>query len=191
MSVSAIANSRSFAQASVVKPARVDKPAPAAAPSDLVQLDQNRLGGLKAASQADKDFLAKLHILADVAPSGPPDNTPENVYAEVRVGDRVVATLYNSGASMLSSEAYGAIGALDEPNLTGPELAQWRAETYARMLGGTLSMASTAASQEQWQARPDPTDRFSREELDRALAAMQHAGDRRHAAYLAIRDLTV
>ena len=88
-------------------------------------------------------------------PVGPPDNAPENIYAQVKVNGKVVATLYNSGAS----ETSNAIGAklqdmLMNPSGSGPQLAQSRAEQIAAALGGTVVKAATAQTAAQWAARP-------------------------------------
>ena len=88
-------------------------------------------------------------------PAGEPDNAPENVYARVKVNGKVVATLYNSGAS----ETSNAVGAqlqnmLMHPDGTGPQLAQSRADKIAAALGGTVEKAPTAQTPAQWAARP-------------------------------------
>jgi hypothetical protein len=54
--------------------------------------------------------------------------------------------------------------------LTGPNLAQWRADAYAKALGGTVEKAGTAISQSQWTPRADRNTAYTRAELDRGLA---------------------
>jgi hypothetical protein len=88
-------------------------------------------------------------------PVGPPDNAPQNLYAEVKVNGKVVARLYNSGCS----ETSNVVGAdlqdfLMNPDGSGPQLAQTRAERIAAAVGGTVVKASTAQTQAQWEARP-------------------------------------
>ena len=102
-------------------------------------------------------------------PSGPVDE----VYAEVKVGGQVVATLYNSGASVTSNVDWGRLRKLPSMGegctLTGPALAQLRAEEIAKALGGTISKAETAMTQPEWRARPPVTwtidyERMARDE---------------------------
>ena len=107
-------------------------------------------------------------------PSGPVDE----VYAEVKVGGKVVATLNNSGASV-TSNADGArlrrLPSMGEGcNLTGPALAQLRADEIAKALGGTISKAETAMTQPEWRARPPTTWTIDYEAMardERAAAA--------------------
>lgn len=88
-------------------------------------------------------------------PVGPPDNAPENLYAQVKVNGKVVATLYNSGCSETSNAVGGQLqDLLMNPQGSGPQLAQTRAEQIAAALGGTVVKASTAQTQAQWEARP-------------------------------------
>ncbi|UYO38409.1 hypothetical protein LRC39_17440 [Rhodopseudomonas sp. P1] len=109
----------------------------------------------------------------DVAPTGASDNEPNDVYATVKVGNEVVATLYNSGLVKMSNSTAASVDGIDEPSLTGPALAQWRAETYAKLLGGKVEIADTAKSQSEWTPRAGSERQYSRAELDAAIAAMQ------------------
>ncbi|PDT88570.1 hypothetical protein CO669_19395 [Bradyrhizobium sp. Y36] len=118
------------------------------------------------------------------------DNAPENAYAQVKVDGKVVATLYNSGASAMTNAAAAKVGKLeDPPGLSGPDLAQWRADNYAERLGGTIEKASTAITQSQWTPRESASTAYSREQLDAAFQAMlaegQKASARSQSAYLA------
>ena len=91
-------------------------------------------------------------------PVGKADNDPSNIHATVKVGGKVVATLYNSGASMTPNALAGTVGRLPsmgpEETLTGPALAQKRAQEIAKALGGTIEQAATAQTQAQWASRP-------------------------------------
>lgn len=88
-------------------------------------------------------------------PVGPADNAPENIYAQVKVNGKVVATLYNSGVSETSNAVGGQLqDMLMNPSGSGPQLAQSRAEQIAKALGGTVVKAPTAQTQAQWAARP-------------------------------------
>jgi len=117
-----------------------------------------------------------------------PDNAPQNIYAQVKVDGKVVATLYNGGSSMMTNAAAATVGDLqDPPGLLGPDLAQWRAEAYARLLGGTIEKASTAITQSQWTPRESTSTVYSREQLDAAFEAMmaesRRAGAQRLSSY--------
>jgi len=108
-----------------------------------------------------------------------PDNAPQNTYATVKVNGKVVATLYNGGVSMMTNDAAAAVGELqDPPGLSGPNLAQWRADNYARLLGGTVEKASTAITQSQWTPRQTPSTDYSRAQLDAAFQALLAEGQR-------------
>ena len=116
-----------------------------------------------------------------------PDNAPQNIYATVKVDGKVVATLYNSGGSMMTAAAAGAVGDLqDPPGLNGgPHLAQARAERIAKVLGGTIEKAPTAITQSQWTPRPDISTSYSRTQLDNAYLAIKAEGARATAQRLA------
>ncbi|WFU72452.1 hypothetical protein [Bradyrhizobium sp. CB2312] len=120
------------------------------------------------------------------------DNAPQNVYAQVKVDGKVVATLYNAGSSAMTNQAAAKIGKLeDPPGLSGPDLAQWRADQYAERLGGTVEKAPTAITQSQWTPRESRSTDYSREQLDAAFQAMLAEGQRataqQQASYLASR----
>ncbi|MBR0736887.1 hypothetical protein JQ581_08090 [Bradyrhizobium liaoningense] len=120
------------------------------------------------------------------------DDAPQNTYAQVKVDGKVVATVYNGGSSTMTNAAAGKIGKLeDPPGLGGPDLAQWRADTYARLLGGTVEKAPTAITQSQWTPRESTSTTYSREQLDAAFQAMlaegQKAAAQRQSSYLASR----
>ncbi|MFK4512013.1 hypothetical protein LPJ38_02965 [Bradyrhizobium daqingense] len=120
------------------------------------------------------------------------DDAPQNTYAQVKVDGEVVATVYNGGSSAMTNAAAGKIGKLeDPPGLVGPDLAQWRADNYARLLGGTVEKAPTAITQSQWTPRESTSTTYSREQLDAAFQAMlaesQNAIAQRQSSYLASR----
>ncbi len=157
------------------------------------------LGMAKPISVADdpslRDMLATNWLImqnANATPTTPADNAPENVYAEVKVSGKVVATLYNGGSSWMTNQAAAGVGDLeDPPSLGGPDLAQWRAENYAKRLGGTIEKAPTAISQSQWTPRESSPTTFSREQLDAAFQSMMAEGQKaiaqRQSSYLASR----
>jgi hypothetical protein len=80
-------------------------------------------------------------------PNDPPDAAPDNLYAQVKVGDRVMAKIYNGGTVEMLDDAQA-------PELaqqgTGPQLAQARADQIAQALNGTIVKADTAQTQDQW-----------------------------------------
>ena len=79
------------------------------------------------------------------------DDDPSKLFAEVYKDGKVVARLYNGGSSVTYGQADGIITGTDEPYVSGPQLAQWRAKKIAAELGGTVKMADTAQTQSQWQ----------------------------------------
>lgn len=87
---------------------------------------------------------------------------PSNeAYATVQVDGKTVATVYNDGTVVVPGQS------LDSPLMmlplvstdgyqAGPALAQERAEDVARQLGGSVSLASSAQTQSEWEAEnPD------------------------------------
>lgn len=157
------------------------------------------LQGAKPISVADnpvlRDLMATNWLTTQGASASQPsvsDDAPENTYAQVKVGGKVVATLYNGGSSTMTNEAAATIGKLeDPPGLSGPDLAQWRADQYAARLGGTVEKASTAITQSQWTPRESRSTSYSREQLDAAFQAMLADGQRvmaqQQARYLSSR----
>jgi len=104
----------------------------------------------------------------------------------------VVATLYNGGSSVMTNAAAAKVGKLeDPPGLSGPDLAQWRADSYAERLGGTVEKAPTAITQSQWTPRESSPTTYSREQLDAAFQAMlaegQKASAQQQSSYLTSR----
>jgi hypothetical protein len=117
------------------------------------------------------------------------DDAPQNTYARVKVDGKVVATLYNGGSSTMTNDAAAKVGNLqDPPGLSGPSLAQWRADSYARLLGGTVEKAPTAITQSQWTPHESSSTTYSRAQLDAAFQAMvaegQKASAQRQSSYL-------
>jgi hypothetical protein len=138
------------------------------------------MSGLKIVSIADnpelRDLMAAAWLRMNTAPSATdvPDNAPQNTYATVKVKGKVVATLYNSGCSVMTNEAAAEVGDLQDPPglIGGPDLAQWRAERIAKATGGTIEKASTAITQSEWKPRPTVSQDYTRAQLDAAFDAM-------------------
>jgi hypothetical protein len=115
-----------------------------------------------------------------------PDNAPQNTYATVKVNGKVVATLYNGGSSAMTNDAAGKVGdSRDPPGLSGPNLAQWRAEYIAKALGGKIEKAPTAITQSEWTPRQNVSTNYTREQLDTAYQAMMAEGQKAAAQRLA------
>jgi hypothetical protein len=148
------------------------------------------MSGLKPISARDipelRDRMATnwLNMRADeaVMATEVPDNAPQNTYATVKVNGKVVATLYNSGCSVMTNAAAAEVGNLPDPGPTGgPNLAQSRAEYIAKAMGGTIEKASTAITQSQWTPRPSVSREYSRAQLDAAFEAMMAEGQKASA----------
>src|SRR3954469_8915612 len=157
------------------------------AATDRFRIDVSQvkpLTGAKSISAADnphlRDLMATNWLMThdtSATQSAVSDDAPENTYARVKVDGKVVATLYNGGASTMTNAAAAKVGKLDDPpGLNGPDLAQWRADSYAKLLGGTVEKASTAITQSQWTPRESPSTTYSREQLDAAFEAMLASG---------------
>lgn len=83
-------------------------------------------------------------------------------YAEVVVGDKVVATVDNQGVVRADNSMQGLLqGKLkNEVNGTnGPDLAQARADQIAQMLGGQVKKTDTAITQERFASLAPPPKR--------------------------------
>lgn len=92
-----------------------------------------------------------------------PANTSQNPaykeYATVKVNGKTVAKIDNHGFVETSNALGGKLQNLfsDEgTGLNGPQLAQQRAEKIAALLGGKVEKSSTAMSQAQFNAIPQP-----------------------------------
>tara|TARA_A200000113_G_C8795531_1_gene332347 strand:+ start:361 stop:927 length:567 start_codon:yes stop_codon:yes gene_type:complete len=82
-------------------------------------------------------------------------NVPkETSFAEVKVGENVIAKISNSGFVTSSNEmGYKIRDILNDGDLQGPELAAQRAEQIAKAFGGKVVKSSSAQTQLQWQNR--------------------------------------
>lgn len=153
------------------------------------------LQGAKFISAADDPVLHDLMATnwltthsASATQSFVSDDAPQNTYARVKVDGKVVATLYNGGSATMTNDAGAKVGNLqDPPGLGGPNLAQWRADSYAKLLGGTVEKAPTAITQSQWTPHESSSTTYSRAQLDAAFQAMiaegQKASAQRQSSY--------
>jgi hypothetical protein len=93
------------------------------------------------------ELRASLIALRGEPEAPAPATRPDPVYATVKVGGEVVATLYESGQAVTSNAAYGRVRNLpsmgEGETLTGPALAQKRADEIAATLGGRVERASS------------------------------------------------
>ena len=71
----------------------------------------------------------------------------QDVYAEIKLAGKTVATIYNDGSTD-SSDAIAQNAKFSD----GPDLAQKRAEELAAVTGGKVVKANSAISQAQWAA---------------------------------------
>jgi hypothetical protein len=86
----------------------------------------------------------------------------------------------------MTNDAAGKVGNLqDPPGLSGPDLAQWRAEYIARALGGTIEKAPTAITRSEWTPRQTNSTNYTRAQLDAAFQTMMAEGQNAIAQRLA------
>lgn len=80
---------------------------------------------------------------------------PDHPYAQVVLGGRVVATLSNNGYATTANADANRFRAIfeDDRGLTGPALAQSRADRIAALVGGNVVKSNTALTQSQWEAQ--------------------------------------
>ncbi|ABD89864.1 hypothetical protein [Rhodopseudomonas palustris] len=133
-----------------------------------------------------RDVMAANWLRTQSAEASPPavsDDASQKTYAQVKVDGKVVVTLDNGGCSTMSNAAAAMVGKLqDPPGLSGPNLAQWRADSYAKLLGGTVEKAPTAITQSQFTPHQSWYREYSRDELDAAYQAMLADGQKASSA---------
>ena len=123
-------------------------------------------GNIKPAMLSDEmiaDFQRVMDNAAPRIPVGLENHPSQQVYAEVKVGDRVVATLSNGGLCTMSNAMAARLAdlpSMKNPQGSGPQLAQQRAEEIARALGGRVEKADTAMTPAEY-ARVPPIQFWS------------------------------
>ena len=137
---------------------------------DIKPIDMSKLKPVNVA-EASEDVYQRFVMAQEgflkaryTFPSADLFKTPTYIeYAQVKVGDETVATVFNDG-SVQSSNAMGgkissAIRIADEQAgaLQGPLAAEARAAEIAGMLGGHVVKSSTAMTQAEYLAAPKPT----------------------------------
>jgi hypothetical protein len=159
--------------------------------SALQKLDTSRLKIMSVNDNPElRDLMAtnwlRMQATQSTFAKDAPDNAPQNIYATVKINGKVVATLYNGGSSAMTNDAAGKVGNLqDPPGLSGPGLAQWRAEYIAKAMGGTIEKAPTAITQSEWKPRQTSSTNYTRAQLDAAFQAMMAEGQKAVAQRLA------
>lgn len=100
------------------------------------------------------DFMMKVLEVQSMPQEGQEDSPRYQPYAEIRVGDEIVATVSNAGGLSMRADMAGQIpyGGSDEAGLTGPALAQFRADRIAQALGGIVLKSGTAMTPEEFEA---------------------------------------
>ena len=178
MTVSAVSSSVAYTPLASYKPSencfRVDV-------TKLVRLN-DKLGPPIPTSPADLKRMQEALIGRFTVPVGPSDDAPSELYAEIKVGNKIVGRVYNSGCSVTPNEVAGFVhfGGPDEGSLRGPVLAQLRAEKIAKAMGGTIVNSDIAVTQAEFDARPprqfyiDYEAMYAEMERDRQSAADRH-----------------
>lgn len=107
----------------------------------------------KAAFQAQMQKMREAEYTRPVNLDG---HGSQDIYAEVKVGGRTIATLYNDGTMMTSNADHGKVmrALKDDTQLSGPAGAQERAEKIAKALGGTMVKRQDALTPAQYRALP-------------------------------------
>ncbi|HEX2113280.1 MAG TPA: hypothetical protein VHM01_02645 [Alphaproteobacteria bacterium] len=138
------------------------------------------------ATRVPADFMQKLLEARFTRPVGEPDNAPSELYADVKVGSKVIARLYNSGGCETPNAFSGVqFGGPDEAGLTGPALAQHRAEKIAKAYGGTIEKADTAVTQAEYDARPPRQFYIDYEALNAEMERLRLSAEARYGSYRA------
>jgi hypothetical protein len=120
---------------------------------------------------------------------------PIKPYAAVVVGGKVVAEIDNQGATTTSDAVHARIQRIyqNEPEgMSGPEVAQMRAEKIVALMGGKIVPAATAMTQAEFDAyppleRPEPVMDYEAMKNDPMYLSLQSLTEKR-AAYLAQKE---
>jgi hypothetical protein len=184
MSVSAVSMS-SFYTPSTTRAKSENEPSPdeALPRKDLQSIRSLNLG--LQASPVPPDFMRKLLEPKFTRTLGDPDNAPSQLYAEIKVGNKTVAKVYNSGGSETPNSFAGRVqfGGPDEEGLTGPALAQLRAEKIAKACGGTIEKSDTATTQAEFEARPPRQFYVDYEGLNAEMERLRQSAEARRGSY--------
>ena len=145
------------------------------------------------------DHMQKLLEAQFTYPVGGPDNAPSELYAVVKVGNETVGKIYNTGCWETPNSFAGRVqfGGPDEDGLSGPALAQHRAEKIAKACGGTIVKSGTATTQAEFDARPPRQFYVDYEAMNAEIERLRQSATERQQGAQAARasmlglDLTV
>jgi hypothetical protein len=181
MSVSGVSSSYTY-NPFVSRPTSSTESAPKEIPH---RVDMASIAHLNSpAMPAPADFMQKLLEAQFTRPVGPPDNAPSELYAEIKVGGKTIAKVYNSGCCERPNNSGGVqLGGPDEEGLTGPALAHFRAEKIAKACGGTIEKADTAVTQAAYNARPPRQFYVDYEAMNAEMERLRRSAEERRGGY--------
>lgn len=99
---------------------------------------------LNATKLSDRQVNALNEALRPSLPQGTADNSPDKLYAEIRVNGKVVAKVWETGIARLPNAHAGLADRLSD---SGTQLAQERTRQIAEALGGSIQYANDAGEQ--------------------------------------------
>lgn len=127
---------------------------------DLSQVKKVPASAIFELSAAEKAvFQAQIQKMREIEYTRPVNlegHGSQDVYAEVKVGGRTIATMYNNGTMMTSNADYAKVmrALKEDTQLSGPAGAQERADKIAKALGGTIVKGADALTPAQYRALP-------------------------------------
>ncbi|MBK1838595.1 hypothetical protein JHL17_14335 [Azospirillum sp. YIM B02556] len=135
--------------------------------ADLRPIDMSKVKAIKlseAPEEMFQDFVKSTETMLRNSHLKMPDTAGSPAfqdYARVMVNGREVARLQNNGmvetSNSLAAKLDGVISNEWQHGGSGPDLAKSRAETIARLLGGSVAMAKTAITQARYDSLPSLT----------------------------------
>ncbi|MEJ0009093.1 MAG: hypothetical protein WDN72_00215 [Alphaproteobacteria bacterium] len=96
---------------------------------------------------------AMQQVAKNIAPVQRQPASADQIYAEVQVNGKTMATVYNSGRMMSlgdNTALMETLQAQSTPGLSGPAAAAQIAAAFAKSIQGTVVMAPTAQTPAQW-----------------------------------------
>lgn len=140
--------------------------------SGMTAIDTSKMQ-IHSLSESDyQQGLAAFQAALQASYTQPADTSNDPAYKEyatVTVNGRTVAEIDNHGWVKTSNALGASLGSLlaEDSTLPGPQLAQMRAETIARQLGGTIVKSSTAMTQDQFDSNAQPQSSINMEAMKR------------------------
>jgi hypothetical protein len=160
---------------------------PGVKPLDMSKLKMFNIA--EASEEVYQRYIENSEKVLEARYSQAPDtsNSPAyKPYATVQVNGKTVAEIDNHGfvetSNALSSKLNGKLGEIDQQiGTNGPVLAQARAEIIAKLLGGEVVKSSTALTQSQFDAIPEPRSNVGFEAMkeDRGFEMLQKTKEAR------------